>query len=91
LFGSQVGAFAAAATGGSRQLERSQRASLEQSVSVVQTPCAGWQVHGPPQTSFPAQTTSSPALQLGVVQPQRRLVPSAAVAAAGSVTTGHGH
>ena len=89
--GSQVGAFAAAATGGNRQLDRSQRASLEQSVSVVQAPCACWHVHGPPHTSFPSQTISSPALQLGVVQPQRRLVPSAAVAAAGSVTTGHGH
>ena len=91
LVDSQVGAFAAAATGGRRQLERSHRASLAQSVSALQTPCAGWQVHGPPQTSLPSHTISSPALQLGVVQPQRRLVPSAAFAAAGSVTSGHGH
>lgn len=60
-------------------------------MSVLQTPCAGWHVHGPPQTSFLSHTTSSPALQFGVVQPQRRLVPSAAVVAAGSFVTGHGH
>jgi len=51
--GSHVGALAAAATGGNRQLDRSHRASLEQSASVVQMPCAGWQLQGPPHTSFP--------------------------------------
>ena len=91
LLVSQMGAVDVAGVGASRQVDRSQRASAEQSVSVLQTPCAGWQVQGPPQTSFLSQTTSSPILQLGVVQPQRRLVPSAAVVAAGSVTTGHGH
>jgi hypothetical protein len=89
--GSQVAAVAGAVTGGSRQVDRSQRASAPQSASALHTPCAGWHVHGPPQTSFLSQTTSSPALQLGVVQPQRRLVPSAGVVAAGSTVTGHGH
>ena len=88
---SHVGAVAAAAMGGNRHADRSQRASAEQSVSDLHTPCAGSHRHGPPQTSFLSQTTSSPALQLGVVQPQRRVVPSAGVDAAGSVTTGHGH
>src|SRR5204863_6194025 len=69
---SQVGAVDGAGAGGRRQVERSQRSPAPQLASVVQLPLAGWQVHGPPQTSWPAQTTSSPALQLGVVQPQLR-------------------
>jgi hypothetical protein len=70
LAGSQVAAFMSAGTGGRRQLETSQRSSAAQFASFVQIPRAGWHEHGPMQASLPSQTTSSPALQLGVVQPQ---------------------
>jgi hypothetical protein len=67
---SHVGALASTATGGRRQLETSQRSSAAQFESAVQLPRAFWHEHGPMQASLPSQTTSSPAWQLGVVQPQ---------------------
>lgn len=75
--------------GGKRHADLSQRESLAQSESVAHPPCACWQVHGPPQMSLPAQTTSSPALQFGVVQPQLGAFVVAPVV--GSFTVAHGH
>ena len=87
--GSHVAAFAVAGAGGSRQLDRSHFESLGHCESVVQLPVAGWQVQGPPQTSWPAQTTCSPALQFGVVQPHVR--GSTVVPVVGSTVLSHGH
>jgi hypothetical protein len=88
---SQVGALgsAAVATGGRRQIDLSQVSSAAQFELSVQAPRAGSQRHGPPQTSVLSQTICSPALQLGVVQPQLR--GGEATPVAGSVTAVHGH
>ena len=92
---SQVAAVVAAGLGGRRQLERSQRSSAAQLESALQKPRAGWQEQGPPQASFPSHTTCSPALQLGVVQPQKRrsVADGGDVLPFGSVVIGvtHGH
>lgn len=95
LAGSHSAAIVVAGAGGRRQLETSQRSSAAQFASVLQMPRAGLQEQGPMQASLPSQTTSSPALQLGVVQPQRPRSIGGGVGApvAGSVVTGvtHGH
>ena len=89
LLGSHVGALASAAVGGRRQFVASHRASAGQSESVLQTPRAGSQRQGPPQTSFLSQTSASPSLQVGVVQPQLRA--SVVTPVAGSITASQGH
>jgi len=61
-----------------------QRKPAGQSPSDAQDDDAGWQLHGPPHGSAPAQTSSWPGLQAGSVHPQ-------GAAEADPVAAAHGH
>jgi hypothetical protein len=86
LAGSQAGG-SVGELGDNRHCDLSQRSVEEHCVSLVQVPWAGTQLQGPPQGSDPAQTISSPGLQLGKVQPQGLTTVGGAAPAFGS----HGH
>lgn len=47
-----------------------QSSPVGQSALVAHWDCCGWQVHGPPQGSVPAQTVVSPGWHVGFVHPQ---------------------